>query len=80
MPDLLELQRRGIRSRILEARPRLPDHLAVVARARLDIGENSGLIGVEAWFRSAGIAPSPRRFFWLLDRLRHIEAAHNADL
>ena len=76
MPYLLELQRRGRRVTLLEERPRLPDHLLVVAQARQDIGGEVELGNVLAWFRAAGIDPEPDRFFWLLDRIRAVEALH----
>ena len=77
MPHLLEAQRRGQRIKTLENRPTLPAHLVVVAQARSDIGAESDLASVAEWFRAAGLDPSPERFFWLLDRLRAIEAAHD---
>jgi len=75
---MLEAQRKGRRVKTLEERPTLPAHLAIVAQARQDIGESSDVASVAQWFEAAGLAPSSREFFWLLDRLRAVEAAHDA--
>jgi hypothetical protein len=75
---MLEAQRKGRRVKTLEERPTLPAHLAIVAQARQDIGEGSDVGSVAQWFQAAGVAPTSREFFWLLDRLRAVEAAHFA--
>ena len=75
---MIEAQRKGRRVKTLEDRPTLPAHLAIVAQARQDIGEGSDVGSVAQWFQAAGVAPTSREVFWLLDRLRVVEAAHFA--
>lgn len=76
LPHMIAAQKKGRRVRTLEERPTLPPHLAIVAQARTDLGAEADLANVAAWFEAAGMAPGPRDFFWLLDRLRAVEDAH----
>lgn len=71
LPHLLEAQARGRRITALEQRPRLSEHLHLVAQAAQDLAGDRGMAGtypfvaVQAWCQAVGFSDP----FWLLDRL-----------
>ena len=75
MEHLKQAARKGARVTALEERPTLPRHLSIVLRALEDLAADRGPSGIPfsalaTWSREVGLP-----VFWLVDRVREIEAA-----